>query len=320
MIKLSILIPVYNVASYINRCLDSIFLTNRYTEQFEVILVNDGSTDNSEELILPYINKYSNCKLISQANKGLSMARNIGVEHSIGEYIWFVDSDDWLFEKSVDYILELIHTTDRDLYATILDYTYDNSKLNHRERYIVNDNIVSINQYMFNYPVGASQRFVLKRTIWDRYNLKFYPNIYHEDGDWGPRMLICCTDVYIISKSIYHYYQRETGSIMSNWKLKNSHDLVFVSDRVRKLAHENAQYKTALLFLAFQFLVFAFQYEKIKLVPEISELYSNNKGKIYSLGAKILFKKISKVKKIRIIVYLIHPRFSEFLSKFYHKF
>ena len=94
MVKYSFIVPVYNTKKYLKKCLDS--LIKQTFKDFEIIIVNDGSTDNSMEIIEKYKNKYSNIKVIEQQNQGLSLARNNGVKKTSGEYILFIDSDDYI--------------------------------------------------------------------------------------------------------------------------------------------------------------------------------------------------------------------------------
>ena len=91
--KVSIIIPIYNVEEYLSQCLDSI--VNQTYSNLEVILINDGSTDNCLEICNKYINKY-NWKLINKKNGGLSSARNAGLKEFTGDYVYFIDSDDWV--------------------------------------------------------------------------------------------------------------------------------------------------------------------------------------------------------------------------------
>ena len=92
--KYSLIVPVYNVEEYLPRCLDSI-RSQSYTN-FEVICINDGSTDSSQKILESYVQNDSRIKLINQENKGLGEARNVGLLYATGDYVWFIDSDDWL--------------------------------------------------------------------------------------------------------------------------------------------------------------------------------------------------------------------------------
>ena len=93
-VKVSIIVPVYNVEKYLRKCLDS--LVNQTLKDIEIICINDGTKDNSVEIIDEYVKKYSNVLLINQENQGLGMARNNAMKYAKGDYIAFVDSDDWI--------------------------------------------------------------------------------------------------------------------------------------------------------------------------------------------------------------------------------
>ena len=96
MIKLSIIIPVYNTEAYLRRCLDSCLHQDLPMDQYEIIAVNDGSTDRSLEILKDYERQYTNIHVYSQENKRQGAARNYGLTKASGEYIWFVDADDWI--------------------------------------------------------------------------------------------------------------------------------------------------------------------------------------------------------------------------------
>ena len=130
---ISIIIPVYNVESYLNQCLES--LKHQTLKDFEVILVNDGSTDNSLSICKEYSSLLPNCQIIEQKNQGVSVARNTGIQNASGNYFYFMDSDDYLenealelcFEKAesnnLDFVLfdaEILNPQD----TTAIDITY----------------------------------------------------------------------------------------------------------------------------------------------------------------------------------------------------
>lgn len=117
MILLSIIIPVYKVEKYIEKCLNSIFSNNINLSLCEVIVVNDGTPDNSMSIVDAYGAKYSNLKVINQANQGLSMARNNGIAMAKGQYVWCVDSDDWISHDCLNLIIRHISESNSDMFA-----------------------------------------------------------------------------------------------------------------------------------------------------------------------------------------------------------
>ena len=111
-IKISIIVPVYNVKEYLRECLES--LVNQSFENYEIIIINDGSTDGSDLICQKYKERYENIRYYSQSNKGQSAARNLGVRKSKGEYILFVDSDDYIVKDAC-----------RVLYKSAIKYDVD---------------------------------------------------------------------------------------------------------------------------------------------------------------------------------------------------
>lgn len=114
--KVSVIIPVYNVEKYLRRCLDSV--VNQTYKNLEIILVNDGSPDNSKEICEEYVNKYDNIQLINQENQGNSGARNTALKNITGEYVMFVDSDDWIELDAIEYCVESMKKSDADIVVT----------------------------------------------------------------------------------------------------------------------------------------------------------------------------------------------------------
>lgn len=113
MVKVSIIVPVYNVEKYLSKCLES--LINQTLKDIEIVCVNDGSTDNSLSILKEYANKDSRIKVIDKQNKGVSVARNLGIEVATGEYLMFVDSDDYLIENACEKALNTIEHNNSDI-------------------------------------------------------------------------------------------------------------------------------------------------------------------------------------------------------------
>ena len=119
--KLSIIVPMYNVEKYIQRCLSSIINNKGFLENCELIVVNDGTKDNSESIARKIIEGLPNTQIIVQENQGLSAARNIGLSRAIGEYVWFIDSDDWI---EPDAIKSLMNEIDKEY--DVIQFGYNN--------------------------------------------------------------------------------------------------------------------------------------------------------------------------------------------------
>lgn len=125
--KVSVIIPVYNVEKYLADCLDSV--VNQTLEEVEIICVNDGSTDSSESILKQYSCAYNNITVIKQENQGLSCARNAGILHARGEYIYFLDSDDRITANAMEEMYNLAHKDELDVLYIDGSVIYENEKL-----------------------------------------------------------------------------------------------------------------------------------------------------------------------------------------------
>ena len=188
--KLSIIIPVYNVEKYIEKCILSCCNQNLDTLDYEIIIVNDGSPDKSLEIASRLEQLYSNIVIISQTNQGLSAARNKGLNSAKGEYVWFVDSDDWVKENcfleiynkclGLDLDVLLFGANDCDDYICIKRcLPFNDSKIP-----VDGKSFLLTNEIVF--PVCFK---VFKRDFLINNNLYFLKDIMHEDNEFIPRVL-----------------------------------------------------------------------------------------------------------------------------------
>ena len=124
MCKVSIIVPVYNVEKYLRECLDSIAMQT--IDDFEVICINDGSEDNSDRILTEYEKKYKNIKiLVHEENKGLSAARNTGIRNAAGEYLLFVDADDYILPETCETLYEQARKTESEVLFYNLSFLND---------------------------------------------------------------------------------------------------------------------------------------------------------------------------------------------------
>lgn len=230
-IPLSIIIPVYNVEKYIGKCLSSIYMQNIDTSLFEVVVVNDGTPDDSMSIVQSYVDRYSNIRIISQTNQGLSVARNNGILQAQGRYVWCVDSDDWLIDGSLNIILSQLDS-DYDVLKVLLrrvkeeDGSYTDDNYN---KYLIDKTEVIGKDFLFDEGSFApAQSLIMRRDFVRKFNLSFYPGIYHEDGEFCPRALYLASSVFLMKEPCYNYLLRYSSSIMSTIKIKNFQDLMQV--------------------------------------------------------------------------------------------
>lgn len=263
--KLSIIIPVYNVAPYLRKCVESVMKQDLSPEEYEIILVDDGSTDGSGELcdelvrLSPIPQK---AKVIHQKNAGLSAARNAGIMVATGEYILFVDSDDYLEENVLGGLMRQMDEQNLD----VLRFDYQNVRIinppstTHHLPIVayevfepykhprVVDTITEIvdGETYLNTRMGTAcyaWQFVIRRSLivdikHQTLVIGFTPGIYLEDTEWTPRMLMKAKRVNATTTIVYNYLMRD-GSIMRNVdKAKKIHlieSLFIVNDTLRKL-------------------------------------------------------------------------------------
>ena len=239
--KVSVIVPIYNVEKYLEKCLDS--LVNQTLKDIEIILVNDGSTDNSGQIAKKYANKYKD-KIIylEKENGGLSDARNYGLEYVKGDYISFVDSDDYI---SKNLYSELVKYMEKD---------YDMIKFGILTVDLKNNKIIENKSQQFENKTGeeafdilyktdkmteVAWGYLYKASFWKENNFKYSINMYHEDFGLTPLVILKAKKVASTNILGYYYVQSDksiTRNSDENKKLKMSYDLLkFYDNMVKKI-------------------------------------------------------------------------------------
>ena len=225
--KYSVVIPVFNVGILLNRCLDSVIQQEYY--DYEIILVDDGSSDDSGSICDEYAGKYEFIKVIHQENQGLSGARNTGIKNAKGDWILFLDSDDY-------WAADFFSTID----AAMMKYSSDYYKFNYLKVFadrepkkgalIAENDMVCLSAEdakikflttrLLNYSIGWEVHTgIYKKSIIDKYNLKFIDTkkVFAEDLLFTMNYILHADNVYLICNFLYMYYTRE-GSLSNNYK------------------------------------------------------------------------------------------------------
>lgn len=215
--KVSIIIPVYNTEKFLKKCMDSI--VNQTLKEIEIICINDGSTDNSLKILEEYATNDNRIKLINQNNLGQGTARNKGLEIACGEYIGFVDSDDWIDE---DYFEKLYNSAKKHNAALACcslrrEYPFKQSWRLHVEKEEIIETPMEKFKYLYIpkqcYPVNK----IYRKADLDKHNIKFPEGMYFEDMPFNLNAVYYLDKMVTVPGIIYHYF----ANMKSTVKCKN---------------------------------------------------------------------------------------------------
>lgn len=226
-VKLSIILTVYNKEQYLRRALDALLKQECVQNgDYEVLAVNDGSTDGSAAILDEYAKRNSQLHILTQNNQGLSMARNNGVAPAKGEYVWFVDADDTFSPRSVRLICDAMASKPDviPIYAKT-----DGMK---KARNCINPAFHSGKEIL----IGGGWHhcgvfWVLRKEFLMEKDLHFYPGIYHEDAEFTPRMLYLAKSAQVVPEVLYTVY-RDPNSITQIPRPKRAFDCLTVVERL----------------------------------------------------------------------------------------
>lgn len=238
--KLSIIIAMYNAEKFICDCLESILQSDLPKEIYEIVVVNDGSTDNGPSVVQEYVSLYDNIIFLTQENQGQSVARNYGIQQCHGEYIWCVDSDDMVLPIINSVFNILIEDPEID----ILEFK---AKQIEEEGSFVN--IVGEYKLPYNtilsgrdaicggYQPATMWRLFVKKELLLNNNLFFVPGIIHQDAELAYRLYAHANSVVFIDEPLYVYVNHPNSTINSpQKKLKRLLDDIVVMKSFSKLA------------------------------------------------------------------------------------
>ena len=224
----SIIVPVYNVESYLDRCVESVL---RLGTELEVLLVDDGSTDGSGALCDAWAEKDGRVRVLHQKNRGLSGARNTGIRNARGSHVLFLDSDDFLDTTETDRLLaQLQATTDVALGLYNNYYEDDRYEREQCEPLLQCTGEVATEALLKAVPRDGSScymtawRFVCRREFLLQHDLFFFEGIYHEDEEWTQRLLCEAQSVLVTDCLFYQSRQGRTGAITAGVKPKHLFD------------------------------------------------------------------------------------------------
>lgn len=215
MISLSIIVPVYNVEKYVRSCVESLLHQGLTEDTFEVIIVNDGTEDNSMEVIADIINSHSNFTVINQQNQGLSIARNNGIAAAKGQYILLVDSDDLLVENSLTPILYKALETNVDIAVAEFMEIKDERAEFHQPAIQYIEETSGRQLFLTDFKNYVWHKLYKKKYLEDN-NLSFIPGIFYEDIPFTHECYLKAGKC-LRTNTILYLYRRRPGSITRSY-------------------------------------------------------------------------------------------------------
>ena len=296
---LSIIIPIYKVEKYVRGTLESIYNQEFEEGEFEVICVNDGTPDNSMQIVNEYASQHTNLRIINQMNQGLSCTRNAGLRIAQGEYVWFVDSDDTLEINSISKVVSCIQSMPSiEIWGFNITRIYEISKkekIEHiilkRKNFNLYNTILGTKEIVHKTQIAPVQRFVFKHSFLEKNHLVFYPKIYHEDIEFMTKAFFIAKQIQFINYAPYRYLVRNSGSIMSSINIKSVRDKLTIATELDKYSQKyaagcfgKAYFNDMKLFLVRSILKYPHPQEQ-----EFKNIIKSNRKKIKSILVKGLW-------------------------------
>lgn len=227
---LSVVVPVYNAEKFIRMCLDSLVHQNLDSDQYEVICVNDGSTDSSLAILREYEQNYSNLRVIDKPNGGVSVARNLGLELAEGEYVWFVDADDWVARNCFGMIAQQLCTHQPSVLQMYYNYIKAQWRVDECAEKLLNlDEAVASEHGPVPMKYDGAWSSVVKKSLLCRYEHKFVVNLHYgedlmfirdlfdkmrleqETGTEKHKVVHCEGDIF------YYYRMHDESAMQKSW-------------------------------------------------------------------------------------------------------
>lgn len=321
--KVSFILPIYNVEKYLSECVESI-LAQTYSD-FEILLVDDGSPDNCTALCDEWAKKDNRIKALHKPNGGLSDARNYGLEHAQGDYVVFVDSDDFWVNK--DCLQRLMNVVDAhpecDFIGFNCSYYYSDTKTYNKwvaydeslSKPTDKDNVLRSLVASGTFPMSACLK-VLKRKALLEINLNFIKGLLSEDIPWFIDLLEGAKKCMFINDYIYAYRQGVVGSISNSFSVRNFNSILRIIDNeLQKLEGRTFNEKTKDYIKSF------LAYELCICLGGLGQLDKSVRNEYYEKLKPykwlLKFRQNPKVKKVSILNSLVGFRLTRFFLEFY---
>lgn len=270
-LMVSVIVPVYNVEAYLKECIDSI-LSQSY-EKTEIILIDDGSKDSSGEICDAYAAQYNNVQVVHQENAGLAAARNVGIRCAKGDYLLFVDSDDYIAEGALKKIIYESMSMDPPPDVVFLEMKnvypdgtekfsgekYDRRMINGQPKEMVLRHLAKIGKFP-----GSSCNKMVKRSLLADHNILFPEGLLAEDIDWILQLLEVAESFFYCDLDYYYYRKKREGSITNTAGIKTVKSLLKILEKWFERSGSIKYQDCFNAFLAYEYMVMLCTYGTLR--------------------------------------------------------
>lgn len=313
MSKISIIVPIYNIELYLEKCIESIL--NQSFKEFELILVDDGSTDRCAEISNMYATKDSRIRVIHKKNGGLSSARNAGIEIAKYKYIAFVDGDDFIHKDMYKILYEEIIKNNSEIAICNFKKVYNKNSISNSMENKRSVNLSNIDALNMLYSEKGAEFTVAWNKLYNKElfdDIRFEYGKIHEDEFIAHKILYKAQKITYIEQELYYYVQREDSIVNSKFNIKKLDAVYAFNERklfFKQIKNSELQYKAEYNYVKYFFESYYKAKKEIKSIDEeLHKLKSDFKASIYTLLKNPNY---SYKEKLAWIIFIINPNIYE---------
>ena len=289
---LTVVIPVYNVEKYLKRCIDSVLVQE--WKNYDILLVDDGSTDNSPQICEDYAKAYDIISVIHKENGGLSEARNTGISNAEGEYVYFLDSDDWIEPNTFSDLAEVIESDQYDIISFNQEFVkseHDIIKSDSKRTKRLTGKEALIDMFSYGFITGFANDKIYRKALFTKNNIQFPVGKYYEDLGTNYKLFLAAKKIYATNQKYYHYLIDNPDAITKSWNEQKFENMIgfykeiYYSDAVRSKL-DSSELEIAKMFFV------------NGMTHSLSSLYKSNLYKTYPKLTKSVKKEL-KINKLK---------------------
>lgn len=308
---LTVVIPVYNVEKYLKRCVESVLVQE--WNNYDILLIDDGSNDSSPRICDDYAKVYDFISVIHKKNGGLSEARNTGISHAKGDYVYFPDSDDWLEPQTFKELAEVLESQEFDIVS------FNREFVKGEEDPIVSDPLVTqlfngkdafVQMLRHSFITGFANDKIYKKSLFIDNNISFPKGKYYEDLGTNYKLFLSAKNVFATNQKYYHYLIDNPDSITQSWNEQKFSDIfgfykdIFYSDFVRSQLNQEELHISKLYYVSGLTHILASLY-KTKLDKNYGEITSEVEQELEN--NKITCSEVKSIpNRIKYLLYRLH--------------